>query len=146
MDGTGDLLFLRIGFDLIHSRHGRRKTKDEQSDFPFSTWLFHRRAPPEHRGCAAAVRSLRGAAARGSAPGGATAAPGPAAPAPAARCPPTAFVSVAGSLQLLLIVAAVPRAPCRRQPHPAMPAPSHGAAPSRGAGCCGEPVPRGWQR
>lgn len=41
MDGGRDLLFLRIGFDLIHSRHGRRKAKDERSDFPFSTWLLH---------------------------------------------------------------------------------------------------------
>lgn len=55
MDGRRDLLFLRIGFDLIHSRHGRRKTKDEQSDFPFSTWLFHRRAAPERCGSALAM-------------------------------------------------------------------------------------------
>lgn len=46
MDGGGDLLLLRIGFDLIHWRHGRRKTKEEQLDFPFNTWLFRSRAPP----------------------------------------------------------------------------------------------------
>lgn len=44
MDGGRDPLFLRIGFDLIHSRHGRKKTKDEQSGFAFSTWLSHGRA------------------------------------------------------------------------------------------------------
>lgn len=61
MDGRRDLLFLRIGFDLIHSRHGRRETKDEQSDFPFSTWLLHGRAPPEHG-------ALRGGTCTGAGP------------------------------------------------------------------------------
>lgn len=128
MDGTRDLLFLRIGFDLIHSRHGRRKTKDEQSDFPFSTWLFHRRAPPEHQGCAAAVQCLCGAAA----------------PAllPARRSlsyrslPRNTFVCVTGSL---LTVAAVPPAPSRRQLHRAVRGAvgscSRGAASARGCPC-----------
>lgn len=44
MDGGRDPLLLRIGFDLIHSWHGRKKTKDEQSGFTFSTWLSHGRA------------------------------------------------------------------------------------------------------